>query len=73
MRDQTELDTNELRRRRWGIVRLVLGQAQIDGATMTLIFLLQIGESSLTIWAAGAGAFVTLLSIVLFKSRWKRI
>jgi len=59
--------------RKWAIVRLVLGQAQIIGAAMTLVFLIQIGASELTFWAAGASAALTLTSLVLFKSRWKRI
>ena len=74
MRDASESGgEDEVRRRRWAVVRLVLGQAQILGATMTMVFLLQTGESRLTYWTAGVSALITLASIVLFKSRWKRI
>ncbi|ODU25211.1 MAG: hypothetical protein ABS95_00325 [Verrucomicrobia bacterium SCN 57-15] len=59
--------------RKWAIVRLILGQAQVIGATATLVFLIQTGESALTIWAAIVTAVLTLSSLLLFKSRWKVI
>lgn len=51
------------------MVRLLLGQAQILGATMTLCFLLKTGESALTFWSVGITACFTLTSLVLFKGR----
>ena len=58
-----------LSQRRWALVRLGLGLAQIIGATMTLYFLVQTGESGPTFWSAGITACFTLTSRALFKGR----
>jgi hypothetical protein len=68
-RPDAQPEPTELGRHRWALVRLLLGQAQIIGATMTLYFLLQMGESALTLWSAGITAIVTLTSLMQFKGR----
>ena len=56
---------------RWrAILRLALGQAQIVGATITLVFLLQGGVSVRTIWGVILTGLVTLISILLFRLVW---
>jgi hypothetical protein len=47
--------------------RIALGQAQIVGAVMTLILVVQSGTSALTAWTAAVTAFLFLAS-VLFSS-----
>lgn len=68
-RPEAKPEPAEPNQRRWAMVRLVLGQAQIIGATMTLYFLVKTGESALTFWSAGITAAFTLTSRVLFKGR----
>lgn len=50
----------------WAMVRLILGLAQIMGATATLYFLLQTGRSNFTWWAAAVTLGVIVLSRLLF-------
>ena len=59
----------EASRTRRAVLLLVLGQAQIIGATTTLYFIVTTGESALTFWSAGVTAVFTLTSLVLFKGR----
>lgn len=74
MRNSNSTGTSATARtRKWAIVRLIFGQAQVIGATMTLVFVIQAGTSGVTIWAAVLTAMVTLTSLLLFKSRWKVI
>lgn len=54
--------------RKWAVVRLILGQAQVIGATITLVLLIQTGSSVLTLRAAIVTALLTLASVLLFKS-----
>ena len=53
------------------ILRLVLGQAQVIGATITLVFLLQGGVSARATWSAVLTGAVTLVSILLFRVIWR--
>lgn len=54
--------------KRWAVVRVVLGTAQVCGAILSLLLLLQLGnESPLTLWAVSATAALTLTSFVLFR------
>lgn len=48
------------------VLRFVLGQVQIIGATVGLIFLIQTGSSRFTLWAVGLTGLVTLFSRILF-------
>jgi hypothetical protein len=52
------------------VLRLVLGQAQVIGATAALILLLRGGVSTPAIWAAVLTGGVSLTSIVLFRLVW---
>ena len=60
-----------LQQRKSATLRLCLGQAQICGATVTLVFVLSTGASTLTFWAASITALLTLASLLLFRSRWR--
>ena len=57
--------------RRRAILRLALGQAQIVGATVALVLLLQGGVSAPAIWAAVLTGIVSLTSILLFRVVWR--
>jgi hypothetical protein len=57
---------------RWrAILRLILGQAQVVGATITLVFLLQGGVSTRSIWGVILTGLVSLVSILLFRVLWR--
>jgi hypothetical protein len=57
---------------RWhSILRLALGQAQIIGATITLVFLLQGGVSARVVWGVILTGLVSLISILLFRLVWR--
>ncbi len=53
------------------ILRLALGQAQVIGATITLVFLLQGGVSPRVIWGVILTGLVSLVSILLFRLIWR--
>lgn len=53
------------------ILRLVLGQAQVIGATITLVFLLQGGVSTRVTWSAVLTGIISLVSILLFRVIWQ--
>jgi hypothetical protein len=57
--------------RRRAALRLVLGQAQVIGATVALVLLLQKGVSAPAIWAVVLTGIVSLTSILLFRVRWR--
>ncbi len=52
------------------VLRLVLGQAQVIGATAALVLLLRGGVNAPAIWAAVLTGGVSLTSIVLFRLVW---
>jgi len=52
-------------------LRLAFGQAQVIGATATLVLLLQGGVSAPAIWAAALTGIVSLTSILLFRVLWR--
>ena len=52
------------------VLRLVLAQAQVIGATTALVLLLRGGVSAPAIWAAVLTGVVSLTSIVLFRLVW---
>jgi hypothetical protein len=57
---------------RWrAILRLALGQAQVIGATITLVFLLQGSASARAIWGVILTGLVSLVSILLFRVIWR--
>ena len=57
---------------RWRVVlRLVLGQAQVIGATITLVLLIQGGVSDRAIWVVVLTGLVSLISILLFRVIWR--
>jgi hypothetical protein len=57
---------------RWrAMLRLALGQAQVIGATITLVFLLQEGVSDRAIWGVILTGLVSLVSILLFRLVWR--
>ena len=57
---------------RWrALLRLVLGQAQVIGASITLVFLLQGGACDCAIWGVILTGLVSLISILLFRVIWK--
>ena len=57
-------------RRSRTVLRLVLGQAQVIGATTALVLLFRGGVSAPAIWAAVLTGVVSLTSIVLFRLVW---
>jgi len=71
VRAKASVETKQ--KRRWAIVRLILGQLQVAGASATLVFLIQTGVSSWTIITCALAGCVTLTSWFLFRSRWKKI
>lgn len=56
-----------LSNRSWAVVRLILGQLQIIGATASILLLVQFGVTGMIIWLAGSTACVSLLSVILFR------
>jgi hypothetical protein len=57
---------------RWrAVLRLALGQAQIIGATITLVFLLQGGVCARAIWGVILTGLVSLVTILLFRLVWR--
>jgi hypothetical protein len=64
---QTTAPDEAIRKRRWAIVRLTLGQLQVMGATCTLFFLVTSGENKMTYWSCGVTALITVTSLYLFK------
>ena len=56
---------------RRAILRLALGQAQVIGATVALVLLLQGGVSAPATWAAMLTGIVSLTSILLFRVVWR--
>ena len=57
---------------RWrAVLRLALGQAQVIGATITLILLIQGGVSAPAIWGVILTGLVSLVSILLFRLIWR--
>jgi hypothetical protein len=65
-------DTSSDTKRKWAIVRLSLGQAQIVAATITLYFLIATRDSPYTIWSAIVTALISGASVYLFKIRKKQ-
>ena len=57
--------------RRRAVLGLILGQAQVIGATAALVLLLQGGVSAPAMWAAVLTGIVTLASILLFRLVWR--
>jgi hypothetical protein len=53
-------------KRRWAVVRIALGQAQMVGAVVSLVCLLQTGMSTLTIGALSITVACLAASIILF-------
>ena len=53
------------------MLRLAFGQAQVIGATVTLVLLLQGAVSAPAIWAAVLTGLVSLTSILLFRLVWR--
>lgn len=57
---------------RWrAVLRLVLGQAQVIGATITLVLLLKGGVSDRAIWCVILTGLVSLVSVLLFRVIWR--
>jgi hypothetical protein len=54
--------------RKWALVRVGMGIAQVMGATATLVFMAQTGMSQLTV----AGVVATLLLVVLSRLLFSR-
>ena len=53
----------------WAIVRTVLGVAQVFGATLSFVLLLQTGVNSLTLGAIIITGLLTTTSVLLFGRR----
>ncbi len=53
------------------LVRLILGQLQVIGATITLVFLLRGGASSGVICSLVLTGMISVTSILLFRVIWK--
>ena len=57
--------------RRQAVLRLVLGQAQVIGATVAVVLLLQEGVRAPAILATVLTGIVSLTSILLFRVVWR--
>jgi hypothetical protein len=57
--------------RRQAVLRLVLGQAQVIGATVAVVLLLQEGVKAPAILATVLTGIVSLTSILLFRVVWR--
>ena len=55
---------------KWTSVRFVLGTLQITGSIVGLSLLIQTGLSEATIWATVLTGFVSVLSVVFFRTRF---
>jgi hypothetical protein len=58
-----------------GLVRLVLGCAQMAGATAALLLLIQVGVTPLSLGVVVVTGLCTTVSVLLFESnrpRWDR-
>jgi hypothetical protein len=55
------------REKRWALVRIALGLAQVMAATATAYLLVVTGVSTLTVWAIGGTALLVVLSKLLFR------
>ncbi len=53
------------------LLRLILGQLQVIGATITLVFLLMRGATTATIWSLLATGLISVTSLLLFRVIWK--
>jgi hypothetical protein len=51
----------------WAVVRIVLGQAQIIGATVSLYCLIATGANALTMWAVSVTGLLVVASKLLFR------
>ena len=60
----------DLHRRR-AVLRLFLGQAQVVGATVALVLLIQRGAVPAVFWCAGITGLLSLTSILLFRVIWR--
>ena len=58
--------------RRRAVLRFVFGQAQVIGATVAAVLLLQQGLSAPAIWAVVLTGIVSLTSILLFRVVWRK-
>lgn len=63
------MDKEQEKRR--AVLRIVLGNAQMLAAVVTLALLWQLGVSTLTVVAAAIAATLLVLSIVLFRFVWR--
>ena len=66
---QSELPEDPKKWRR-AVLRLILGQLQIIGATAGLYFLAMTGGSKFTLWTVSLTGSVTALSLYLFRVVW---
>jgi hypothetical protein len=57
------------RDRKWALVRLVLGNLQIAGATASFILLAQLGVTPATLSVVVATSLCTTVSVLLFGGR----
>jgi len=57
--------------RRQAVLRLILGQAQVIGATVAVVLLLQEGVRAPAILATVLTGIVSLTSILLFRVVWR--
>jgi ABC-type cobalamin transport system permease subunit len=58
---------------RWGIVRVCLGMAQMAGATVAAVLLVETGVSKWSLLAAVIACALTTVSVLLFGSRRPRL
>jgi len=54
---------------RWAIVRLILGQAQIIGAVVSVYLVIQTGINSLSVCAFALTTACTILSRLIFRGK----
>ena len=66
----SEESTDEQRKR--ALLRLVLGQAQVFGAAMTLVLLIREGATPLVLWSTAITGVITITSILLFRVIWRK-
>ena len=58
---------NDVRAKRWAVVRIILGTAQMAGAVATVILLLVTGATGQAVVTGIATGVITLISVFLFR------
>ena len=58
---------------KWGVVRMCLGLAQMAGATVAMVLLIDTGVSTSSLLATVVACALTTVSVLLFGSKHPRL